>query len=370
MKSKLLLAVCSILWITGCSSNNSNSLTPQVDGTDGAMYYALEHPISLDPAITSAMNSNTLSNEHSFDSDLLGLASSITKIQTYKVVGDTQGSVGVFNLGGKTENFKTTFDTVMYASYPININLVNPADNTVHNVPVIPLIGSGVRIVANYSSNKGNLGASVFSTNIENVNGSVQIQLLGVNRLGANGGGFSQFNLTPESIAIMKEQVATIMSQMWLKNTIIQPKIVGYTVLSPSNQIDTSPSKIIPLILAKVSSLSDYFFETQVMELYQLGRITASQIPIARRSYSEAKLNAETADEKYIISEMIRLLIEDRDWKKSNKEMYELVQETLNALPSNMKVNCIGSQDDWNKINAIVGDIVNRRRPTASLSCI
>lgn len=348
-----MLAALFAICISGCVSNDAGSGIPNPDGYDNAVYYSLEHPISLNPAITSAMNSLNMSDTLGFDSDLLGLANSITKVQTFKLTAKGSSIPFIAN----TDKFRTTFDTVMYASYPVDV-LAQDKKNSFSSVTVVPLIGAGVRVVADYTSAKGELSLAAFGGEIENVSGSVQIQLLGVNRLGANGSGFSQFNLTPESIAIMKEQVSNIMAQMWLKNTIIQPKIVGFTVLTDRTDLVISPAILLPKILEQVPSLSDYFFETQLMELYQLGKIDAGKVPEIRKAYVDAKVASGVSHENYIMKEMIRILVSDRHWDKSIRTTNDIVKAVMTRLP-NLKFNCIASETDWKKINTIIHEVIN-----------
>lgn len=296
----LLITILGFLSInvSGCATTSKSKFDTQ----ENDMYFSLAYPVSLHPAITSGLNLYDKDKELGYDRDLLGLSSSVSKMFTNQISTDTSMTAGVGNIEGRTKRYRTTFDILQYASYPLNIRVpINDDNNCLYinktkcndfrTINIIPLIGAGVRVIAEYNSDEymGQISLSYLSTkaSASRINGTLEMQLLGVNSLGTNATGITQLNLTPDSIAMIQQQIAAVMSQMWNKNTIIQPQIVGYTILGRPDLKRISQSDVVDQLLKDVHTLSFKFFEKLLQESIRLGHVKLEEAETKRKLFND-----------------------------------------------------------------------------------
>ncbi|TKB54480.1 hypothetical protein [Ferrimonas aestuarii] len=375
--NKLPLALLAIIAISGCSSNQELATQPEAKRSQlqSANYYSLDYPISLPASTTSSMHKDQ--SQLGFDRDLLALPSSTSKMYTKQLTQSASiGSTGLFGLGGEKKHYRTIYDTIQYASYPLSLTVpINNADNCLQKAPasceqrkinILPLIGAGVRVTADYYTAKANgslsLTALDAAASASELEGTLQLQLIGINRLGANAAGFTQLDLTPDSIAMIQQQIGSMMSQMWIKDTIIQPQITGYTILGNPDLSKVSQTDIVDQMLAHSNTLSDNFFEAILKESIRIGDVALTEVDDLRHQYELEKVMANNMEEKAVIAQLIRYRLADRTALTPTQRRLALEHAIKNVPTTVANI----SFDDLPKL---IQDAVNyaKARPTSQV---
>lgn len=366
MKSITFQIITGLVCISlsfGCVSN-SISQTPNIPAQTNAttkegQYVALPHPISLHPIITSSLNkelaNSSTNNELNFDSDLLSLSSSVTKSYTKQISGDAGAKFGLVNLSADYSHFRTTFDTVQYASYDLDIDLPLKGSDGFESVKVVPIIGTGVRIIADYLSKGGTTSFAMLSGEGIAKAGSLELQLLGINRLGPNTEGIGQLNLTPDSISMLQQQVASIMAQLWLKDTIVQPKVVGYYIPGDYPMLDTRVGTVLRELLDNTMALSSLFFESQLQELLQIKMLNYDRIDDYRKTFEEEMRQVITNDERDMISKLLFYKLNGSGggnlWINDKIEFWKKYHTAVKKMPD--RLSCLTDDELVNLLNSL-----------------
>lgn len=172
-----------------------------------------------------------------FDLDLLVLPASSVKAQYSFLDLNMNATATMFSTSGTSGTRKAIYDVMQMATYPMPIvlrntnNNVNPSSQTIY---VAPFIGVGIRITVEYEASniKGNLSLSALATELSSKkgSGSISIEQFGISRYGTMNQGITGMEITPDNIDALHRNISSLMAQLWLEDTSIQPMLVGYSI--------------------------------------------------------------------------------------------------------------------------------------------
>jgi hypothetical protein len=154
----------------------------------------------------------------------------VSNVTVYKVTADGELKFAGIGISGKNEVYQVIYDFSQTQTITWN------EDGTNQSV----LIGVGVRMVAKVKTKKAGINlASPFGlvANIEKVEGSLEVRVTGISSRKINELIPTTTDLSPSSISVALQAVATIKSHIYDAETIITPQYLAY------NKIDKTVDK-------------------------------------------------------------------------------------------------------------------------------
>lgn len=161
---------------------------------------------------------------------LRSFPNSVSNVTVYKVTTDGELKFAGIGISGKNEVYQVIYD---FSQTQTVVWKDNGTDKSV-------LVGVGVRMVAKVKTKKAGINlSSPFSlvANTEKVEGSLEVRVTGISSRKINELIPTTTDLSPSSISVALQAVATIKSHIHDKETIITPQYLAY------NKLDTTIKK-------------------------------------------------------------------------------------------------------------------------------
>jgi len=167
---------------------------------------------------------------------LRSFPNSVSNVTVYKVTSDGELKFAGIGISGKNEVYQVIYDFSQTQTVTWN---ENGKDESV-------LIGVGVRMVAKVKTQKAGINlSSPFSlvANTEKVEGSLEVRVTGISSRKINELIPTTTDLSPSSISVALQAVATIKSHIHDKETIITPQYLAYSL--PDKTVDEKSIKVV-----------------------------------------------------------------------------------------------------------------------------
>lgn len=189
---------------------------------DGTIWYINNDTIPEVKQVSAIKNNSEL---------LRSFPNSVSNVTVYKVASNGELKFAGIGISGKNEVYQVIYD------FSQTQTVVWDNDNGVEESV---LVGVGVRMVAKVKTKKAGINlSSPFSlvANTEKVEGSLEVRVTGISSRKINELIPTTTDLSPSSISVALQAVATIKSHIHDKETIITPQYLAY------NKIDKTVKK-------------------------------------------------------------------------------------------------------------------------------
>lgn len=182
---------------------------------DGDIYY-----MNLETLTQEVRPMSTIPNNSELLSSFPNLVSNVTVYQVEKDGGLTIGGIGI---SAKNEIYQVIYD------FSQTQTLVSEEDGKPKSV----LIGVGVRMVAKVKTRKAGINlTNPFSlvANSKNISGSLEVRVIGLASSKINDLIPTTTDLSPASISVALQSIATIKTQMYGEETIVTPQYIAFNM--------------------------------------------------------------------------------------------------------------------------------------------
>ncbi|WP_033961444.1 hypothetical protein [Psychroserpens jangbogonensis] len=177
-----------------------------------------------DSLFQEVMDISDLKNDKTLLRSLPNIVSNVT---VYEVEHNGELKVLGIGISGKNKVYQVIYD------YSQTQTLVYGTGEEAESV----LVGIGVRMVAKVKTKKAGINLSSpfgLTANTNKIEGSLEVRVTGISSPKINGIIPTTTDLSPSSISVALQAVATIKSHIYDKETIITPQYLGY------NKIDNT----------------------------------------------------------------------------------------------------------------------------------